>query len=134
MWPWKKKTNMDAAALAATPCNIDLTGHWTARLLSPSGDILFGVRLEQYGTAVFGTMQCKFAADAPCVIRGIVVGNRLIANHWRPDGYRMGSGMLDLTVAADSATAHGTSNWYSIGDEPPDTIEWTWQKNVGNSN
>jgi hypothetical protein len=130
MWPWKRKTNLDSVALAITPCDIDVTGHWTARLLSPSGDILYGVRLEQHGTAVFGNMQCKFAYAAPCMIRGILLGDRFVANYWRPDEQLMGSGMFDMKVTADAAAADGTSMWHSIGNEIPDTGQWHWKKNI----
>jgi hypothetical protein len=128
MWPWKQKPNMEVEALAATPCGIDLSGYWTAFCLSPTGEILFGVRIEQYGTAVFGHMQCKFAFAAPFVIRGIVLGDRLIANYWRPDKYLMGSGMFDMVVASDTATVEGTSTWYSVGGDNPTTNQWRWQR------
>ena len=90
------KLNLDFDALLATPCDFDLSGHWRAYYPAPSGEVLSGVQLEQYGAAIFGRMQCKFAAATPLSIRGILLGERLVANYWRPDQQAMGSGILDL--------------------------------------
>jgi len=128
MWLWQQKPNLEAAALAATPCGIDLSGLWTAFCASSTGEVLFGVRIEQYGTAIFGHMQCKFASAAPFVIRGIVLKEGLIANYWRPDKYLLGSGMLEMAIASDAETIQGTSTWYSVGGGHPSIDQWRWQR------
>ena len=98
MWFRRKKQNLDEAALLATPCEVDLSGRWIALdVTNIANRVLYGVGIEQYGTAVFATMQCKHASAAPLTVRGIVSDNHLIANFWRPDEYCLGSGMLNFS-------------------------------------
>jgi hypothetical protein len=128
MWLWKKKKNLAHAALVATPCDIDLSGHWLAwDVTNAANRVLFGVSVQQYGTAVFARMQCKFALAAPLTIRGIVCDRRLIANFWRPDDYLMGSGMLDLVVEPKSESIEGTSEWYDAETGECHVQNWQWE-------
>jgi len=128
MWFRRKKKNLDHAALAATPCDADLSGHWLAwDVTNAASRVLSGVNLEQHGTAVLGRMQCKFAA-APLTIRGIVCDQRLIANFWRPDDYLMGSGMFDLVVDPESETIEGTSKWYNTETGECYEQNWQWER------
>ncbi len=129
MWLLRKKQNLEFDALSATPSGVDLSGHWRAYELTPNGEVLSGVRLTQYGAAVFGQMQCKFAAAPPLVIRGIVLGERFIANYWRPHKQLMGSGLLELTVGDDVTRLFGTGTWHSAANGEQEVYECRWVKN-----
>ena len=129
MW-WKRKSEqLEFQALAATPNNdVDLSGHWAAYQKTEKGDVLVGVQLEQHGTAVYGWMQCKFAAAHPLQIRGIVIGNRLIANYWRPHKDGMGSGVIDLTLKSGGQLLVGSASWYNAEDSNEETYDFRWQR------
>ena len=125
----RKKRNLDQAALAATPCEADLSGHWLAwDVTNTDNRILFGVIIEQYGTAVFASMQCKMASAAPLTIRGIIADHRLIANFWRPDENYLGSGMLDLVVDPEGENIAGTSKWYDAETSECHLQNWQWER------
>jgi hypothetical protein len=116
-------------ALSATPCSVNLTGHWHAFTRQDDGSsVSFGVQLEQYGTAVFGSMQCKFAADAPLIVRGIVHNQQLIANYWRADGQEIGSGMLTLAISENGRALLGKGSWNYTSEGMSETYEWRWDR------
>lgn len=131
IWRRSTKQDLDFQALLATPCDFDLSGHWRAYYPTPNGEVLSGVQLEQYGAAIFGRMQCKFAAAAPLSIRGILLGVRLVANYWRPSRPGMGSGIFDLTLTTDGdMQLRGTSTWSGLDVCGEQTYEWRWEKNT----
>ncbi len=129
MWSKNTKRDLDQAALDVTPNDgVNLSGRWTACYRQGVGDVLSGVQVQQYGTAVFGTMQCKVAAAAPIKIRGIVVGERLIANYWRPHEEGMGSGMFDLRISQDGRRLNGIGSWCDADTGTQKSFDYQWEK------
>jgi hypothetical protein len=125
---------MDFAALSATSCNVDLSGHWHALARQENGsNVSFGVQLDQYGIAVFGRMQCKFAADPPLKIRGIVHDQQLIANCWRSDGENVGSGVFTLAIIDAGHALLGKGTWNSTSNGFSETSEWRWERTGENN-
>lgn len=127
----KRKQHLELRALDATPSGgVDLSGYWTAFCQQEQGEVTSYVRLEQHGTAVFGSMQCKFAAAHPLEIRGILLGDRLVANYWRPHESLMGSGMLDLRLADGGRELHGTGSWYNAETGAEQTTAFRFKRNA----
>lgn len=128
MW-LKRKKHLQRRALAATPSGgVDLSGYWTAYCPQEHGEVISLVRLEQHGTAVFGSMQCKFAVAPPLEIRGILLGDRLVANCWRPHEDGMGSGVMDLHLAEGGRELHGTRSWYNAETGAEETTTFRLQR------
>ena len=129
MWRRQEKTNFDHVALASTPCDIDLSGRWTAGDFTHADNrVAHIVKIEQYGTAVFAKMQCKFASAAPLNIRGIVWEGRLVADLWRSEENCRGSGTLDLSILPASKRLEGTSRWYDAATNECSESIWEWER------
>lgn len=127
----KRNKHLELRALDATPSGgVDLSGCWTAFCQQEQGEVISYVRLEQHGTAVFGSMQCKFAAAHPLEIRGILLGDRLVANYWRPHESLMGSGLLDLRLADGRRELHGRGSWYNAETGAQEMMTFRLQKNA----
>ena len=116
-------------ALSATPNGgIDLTGNWTATEKGVSGDCASFVQLEQRGTAVFGVMQSKLAANAALQIRGVVFDGRMVANYWRQSKAGMGSGMIDLVYEVAAEQLVGSASWHDLALGAGSTVEVRWRR------
>lgn len=126
-----KRKHLELRALDATPEGaVDLSGFWTAFCPQDQGEVISYVRLEQHGTAVFGSMQCKFATTHPLEIRRILLGDRLVANYWRPHESLMGSGMLDLRLSAGGRELHGTGSWYNAETGAEQTTTFRFKRSA----
>jgi hypothetical protein len=106
--------------MSLTPSDgVSLDGFWTVTEETANGPVSAGARLAQHGVSVEGSVQCKFAAAHPILIRGIVLGRRLIATWSRPHAAHMGSGVLQLTISDDGQSIDGDGTWFSWdGTEP----------------
>jgi len=120
---------VNKSALDLTPNGgVNLSGRWIAYWQPGDGEVVSEVQVQQHGTAVFGTMQCKFAAAHPITIRGILLGKRLLANYWRPHEEGMGSGVLDLRLTEDGRRLDGIGSWHDAEAGSHESLLFRWEK------
>ncbi|WP_145290075.1 hypothetical protein [Rosistilla oblonga] len=111
-----RKAKLESDALALTPSEIDVSGRWFAEFELHDQRLVGLVTLSQTGTSVDGTWQFKLASLHPIHIRGVLDGNRLIANQFRPHKHGLGSGMLDATLDSQINEMVGVATWYDVRD------------------
>jgi hypothetical protein len=131
---WKNRSQeLKLKALASMPNHgIDLTGHWAGCQETSQGDFLWGVQLQQYGTAVFGSMQSKLAAYHPLELQGILIGRKLFAHYWRPHKHGTGAGLLELELQNGDHVLTGSASWYGEDNEGAE-LRFRWERTQANT-
>lgn len=128
MWWTTRRELRERHALAATPNHgIELSGHWHALERLGEREISWGIRLEQFGVAISGTMVGKFATP-PTYIRGLVVDDEFVANYWLPGPEHFASGVLRLRIEAGARSMVGTGSWFALGRDANEVRTFRWER------